>query len=308
MSAARSAYLTNIEGLKKALDLEILAAGSSGPADPPAIIILRRGVLIASLIALESFDRDRTTELLSRLASWPASFDDLPARFREAALPHALVNIQRYATMLKRNEEDYEAEIVAEVGKMASTRPPTFGFTRFIAGDFTGNISERSLKDLLSSFSITDCWEEFHQYSSNLGLGAPSVKEMLNGLVRNRHRSAHVAGYAPSAVETLSLPSSLICIGICFDTSMTASVECAIKRWAEFKSGRVNWRGATDIFFLDWHHGRLRVSKFGKERALRVVDDLADAKDLVRSVSATHVPLLVRRDGSLRPQTWEILI
>ena len=120
MSVARSDFLNNLSGIGEALILESVAQGATGAILPPGIFVLRRGILVASLIALEAFVRDRTAEALRTLERWPKSFDDLPEKLRLAARLNALSHLQSFARMLKRQGDDFEVELKDEILKMAS--------------------------------------------------------------------------------------------------------------------------------------------------------------------------------------------
>lgn len=307
MSAARHQFLLDIDGLTDAVSLEVIAAGATGTTVPPGTVILRRGMLIAALIALETFVRDRTVELLQCLSRWPARFQDLPQRLRDASLLHALSDLQRYALMLKRQNEDYESEIVSELNLMASNKGPSFGFTKFVSGDYTGNISEDSLKFLLSKFQIEDCWNSFRTFSADLGFGVPSVREVLRDVVRNRHRSAHASGFAPTVADVTGLAANLVCLGICFDAAMTTSVGQSLVKWKEWSNGTTNWRDDLDIYFVDAVGSRYRLKKYGQTRAIKILDDEHQAAGCVPRPRPGRATILVTRDSSVRPIRWLIL-
>ena len=78
MSIARGEFLRNLAGISEAIALEPLARGATKAIISPGVFVLRRGILVASLIALETFVRDRTAEVLRTLERWPKSFEDLP--------------------------------------------------------------------------------------------------------------------------------------------------------------------------------------------------------------------------------------
>lgn len=120
MSAARSEFMTSLFGLHQAIGLEAVAHGATGAPVAPGVSVLRRGILVAGLIALESFVRERTNEALRMLERWPRSYEDLPEKLRVAARLSSLSYLQQFARMLKRQDEDFEAELRVEIGKMAS--------------------------------------------------------------------------------------------------------------------------------------------------------------------------------------------
>ena len=63
--------------------------------------------------------------------------------------------------------------------------PPSFQFTKFVAGDYTGNLSEGEAEELMKVFQIKDCWRSLHSLSADVGFGVPSVREILSEIVRN---------------------------------------------------------------------------------------------------------------------------
>ena len=307
MSAARSQFLSDLSGLRSAVSLEPVSTGATQTREANGTLILRRGILIAALIALETFIRTRVTELLQQLGRWPARFQDLPQDLRDAALLNALSNLQRYAAMLKRQKEDYEAEIIEQIEKMSANTGPGFEFTKFVSGDHTGNISDSSVKNLLSIFQVKGCWNSFRLFSSDIGFGVPSIEEILKDVVRKRHRSAHSAGFAPTAADISGLAGNLLCLGVCFDTSMTSTIEQALADWRKWSAGTCSWRDAVDLYILDRHGGRFRLTKHGRRKALKIIDNIDIAQALLPRPHPGHTGILIVKDATGRPESWSIL-
>ena len=105
---------------------------------------------------LENFIRNRTEEILDVMQYWPARYKDLPRRFRDRATIDALPHIEKFAKMLRRRGGDYDTEIIAQVQRMISVSPPGFQFTKFVAGDYTDNISTTKTEELLRVFQVKD--------------------------------------------------------------------------------------------------------------------------------------------------------
>ena len=154
MSVARDEFAKNLAGISEAINLEPLAQGATNALISPGIFVLRRGILIASWIALEAFVRDRTSEVLHTLERWPKSFEDLPEKLRLAARMNALSHLQQFAKMLRRQGEDYETELRNEIAKMSSGHGTVQQFSRFISGDHTGNLSDENIRDILFSLQV----------------------------------------------------------------------------------------------------------------------------------------------------------
>ena len=157
MSTARANFLGEIDALARAVSSSPVGS-AVGLGVAPGVGVLRRGAVITGLVMLETFVRDRTEEILVELQNWPAQYENFPKNFRDRATIDALPNIEKFAKMLRRQENDYETEIVTQISRMASMSPPAFQFTKFIAGDYTGSLSEQVTEKLLKVFQVKDCW------------------------------------------------------------------------------------------------------------------------------------------------------
>lgn len=307
MSLAREEFLRNIVGIGEAVNIESLAQGAVNAVLSPGILVLRKGVLVASLVALETFIRDRTAEALEGLERWPRSFEDLPDRLRMAARLDSLLYLQNFAKMLKRQGDDFELELRQEIERMSSGHGTVQRFTKFVAGDYTGNLSNDGLRDLLKSLQIRDCWSTFRIFSSEIGFGVPSVEEVLKDIVRKRHRSAHSARFSPNATDISDLSRELLCIGMCFDASVSASMAQAIAFSEKWASGDFDWRSAVNLYFIERTATKVRLKKHGRMRAICVVNDAAAAKLRVPASPLGQISVLAYRDSSGRPESWDIL-
>jgi RiboL-PSP-HEPN len=307
VSVSRAQFKQDLDGLTEAVALDLIATGATHAATNPGVVVLRRGILIAALIALETFVRDRTSELLQRLGTWPARYDDLPQKLRDASLLNALSPLLRYATMLKRQQDDYQAELVSELKKMSSNQGPSYSFTKFVAGDYTGNISDSSLKDLLSNFQVNDCWNSFRVFSSDIGFGVPSVHELIKDVVRKRHRSAHSAGFIPTAADIANLAADLLCIGLCFDIALSASVEQALVHWKEWSEGERSWRDTVDLYFVDPYGAKFRLKRHGLKRSLHVLPNADEAKAMVPRPLPGRTIIIIYRDLASKPISWDLI-
>ena len=305
MSTARANFLGEIDALARAVSSSPVGS-AAGLGAAPGVGVLRRGAVITGLVMLETFVRDRTEEILVELQNWPAQYEDFPKHFRDRATIDALPNIEKFAKMLRRQENDYETEIITQISRMASMSPPAFQFTKFIAGDYTGSLSEKSTEDLLRVFQVKACWASMHALSSDVGFGVPSVKEVLKAIIRNRHRSAHTAGYNPTASDVLDLPQNLTLIGICIDTALSASVQVALSDWRTWVSNSFNWRSRLEIYFIVPSGPNFRLIKKGAQKATRVVDELFNAKAYLPRKSAGNTRLLVEHSRRHLPKAWDI--
>jgi len=307
MSVARSDFLQGLAGIREAIALESVAQGATGTALAPSIIVLRRGILIAGLIALEAFVRDRTSEALRTLERWPRSYEDLPEKLRAAARLNALSYLQQYAKMLKRQGDDYEGELQIEIGKMGSGQNSVLQFTKFVAGDYTGNLSDTGLKDLLSNLQVHDCWNSFRSFSADAGIGVPSVQEIVKNTVRKRHRSAHSSGYTPTATEIAGLYADLLCIAMCFDVAITSSMEQSLAYSEEWARGMTAWKDGVVLYIAQPYHTAFRLLKHGRSRALCIVNDLSTVRARVPRASTGKIAVLVQHDTTGRPSRWDVL-
>ena len=306
MSLARSTYIKEVHALSAAVSSPDVGTDSD-PLGNPGASVLRRGATIAGLVMLETFLRDRTEEILTELQNWPARYKDLPDRFRDRATIEALPHIVKYARLLKRQKNDYETEILKQVGKIASMSPPVFKFTKFVAGDYTGNLSEEGTKDLLRVFQVKNCWESMKLLGSDIGLGVPSLKEIHNSIIRNRHLSAHSASHHPPAGDVIDLPKNLTLIGICLDTALSVSVSVALTNWKTWVSNDFVWRKFLDIYFVSPSGSKLKLQKKDAKRATRVVNKYAEILAAFPTRPLNKTRLLVKHDQDLQPTAWNIV-
>ena len=307
MSPAREEFLRNLIGISEAISLEPVAYGSTSTSVLPGIFVLRRGILVAGLIALESFVRDRTAEALRTLERWPRSFEDLPEKLRLAARLNALSHLQQFARMLKRQNENYEDELKIEIAKINSGQGTVLQFSKFVSGDRTGNLSDETLKELLACLQVKDCWPTFRSFASDVGIGVPSVQEVVKAIVRKRHQSAHTAGYTPTATDIAELRSNLLCVAMCFDVSVSSSMEQSLMSSAAWAGGLCIWRSSVNVFIAKPSDRGFRLLKVGRARAVHLVRDLQEAKNRVPRPPAGQISVLVIQDPTGRPISWDVI-
>lgn len=305
MSDVRQTLHDELAALADAIQTTGVASGQ-GAEFSRGEAVLRRGASITALVMLESFIRDRTEEILDSLQSWPANFSDLPNKFRIRATVEALKNIEKYALMLKRQDIEYEKFIFEQVSKMARANPPYFSFSKFTAGDYTGNISTSSVDELLKSFQIKDFWGRSHSLASDIGIGVPDVKQVLNNIISNRHKSAHVSRFNPNSSDILELEQNIRLIAICIDASLTASSKAALGNWRHWVDEKFNWTDFLEIFFLIPHNKKLRLTKKDRNRAIKIVTNPVDANEHIPRNDTKTAKLLVQLGKDLRPKAWSI--
>ena len=305
MSIARSVYLEEVHALSEAVSLPRVGSDTA-PVINPGAAVLRRGATIAGLVMLETFVRERTEEILKELQNWPAQYENLPKRFRDRATIESLPNIEKYARLLKRQQGDYEDEILTQITKMASMSPPEFEFTKYIAGDYTGNLSVKGTTDLLKVFQIKKPWESMKSLGSDVGFGVPSIREILRAIISNRHKSAHVARYSPPAGDVIDLPKNLTLIGICFDAALSASIRVALSNWQIWISDRFDWRSFLEVYFVVPNGSKLRIIKKDAKRATKVVDKFSEVKPTLPSRPEGITRLLVIRAEDQIPKEWDV--
>ncbi len=251
--------------------------------------------------------RERTAEVLKTLERWPLSYDDLPEKLRLASRLNALSHLQQFAKMLRRQGDDFEGELKSELTKMASGDGSVLQFSRFVAGDYTGNLSDTGLKELLSSLQVSDCWATFRTFSASVGIGVPSVQELVRSVVRKRHRSAHSSSYSPTATEITGLPIDILCIAMCFDVAVTASMERSLVEASEWAAGDTAWNDKVNLYLFSPHSRGFRLVKAGSSRALRIMPDAAAVRGQVPRAATGFISVLVEQNAAGRPLAWEIL-
>ena len=306
MSTSRSNFLIDLAALEKAVSLSRVGSAPGHMVDP-GVGVLRRGAAITGLVMLENFVRSRTEEVLVELQNSSLRYRDFPDRFRSRATIEALPHIEKFAGMLRRDGRDYESEIIDQAARIASLATHNFQFTKFFVGDYTGNLSIARTKDLLNIFQVRDCWTSMHLFSIEVGFGVPSVRAVLETILRNRHRSAHVAGFTPAAGDVVELPFNLRLVGICIDAALSASVEAALRRWPTWISKDFDWRAELEIYSIVPAGSKFRLVKRQARRATRVVHSPSDAKSALPGKAPGITRLIVEQGTDGRPREWDIV-
>lgn len=306
MSQARANFLKDISALESAVAFPGVS-DTTRPATDEGVAVLRRGVAISALVMLEAFIRGRTEEVLSDLERWPARYEDLPESFRRRATIDALPLLEKYARQLRRDGDDFEGEVIAQAGRIAKMNPPAFMFTKFIAGDYVGNISESSVSGLLKAFQVVDCWNSFRIFAQNVGVGVPSVDQIFLDLVRNRHRSAHVSSHRLTASDMEELPDNVRLIAICFDAALSVSGCVAVNDWRKWSSSNFRWLQYVDIFFVDRAASKYRLIRSGSSRALRIFNSFDEVRSGLPRAKRARSQLILLRRTDQRPVAWNIV-
>ncbi len=163
------------------------------------------------------------------------------------------------------------------------------------------------MKDLLSSLQVKDCWTSFRVFAADAGIGVPSVHEVVRNIVRKRHRSAHSASYTPTATDVAGLKSDLLCVAMCFDVSVSSSMEQSLSSTNDWADGNCDWRLGVNLYTAKPVHRGLKLTKCGRQRALRVVADVIEVKSNIPRAAPGEIAVLVVHDSSGRPISWDIL-
>ena len=306
MSIARGSFLKDVNALETAVSSPTIIGSPPAIFGNPGSDVLRRGAAITGLVMLENFIRNRTEEILDVMQYWPARYEDLPRRFRDRATIDALPHIEKFAKMLRRRGCDYDTEIIAQVQRMIVS-PPGFQFTKFVAGDYTDNISTTKTEELLRVFQVKDCWSGMHRLSADVGFGVPSVKEVLKAMVDNRHRSAHAAGYTPTTSDVMELPYNLRLVGICIDAALSAATTVALNDWRAWVAKDFDWRRRLDIYLVVPRGAKFQLIKNGATRATKILNEASDAKSFLPGKVASATRLVVVQRPDRRPKGWDIV-
>ena len=305
MSRARANFVNEVDALASAVSSPGVSKAAGLDIDP-GTNVLRRGAAIAGLVMLETFIRERTEEVLREMQRWPAAYEDLPQSFRSRATIEALPHLEKYARMLKRQDDDFENEVISEARRISQMCPPSFEFTKFIAGDFTGNLSDSNLRDLLKVFQIKDCWNSLQRFSADVGFGVPSVHEVVRDVVRNRHRSAHSANFNPTASDMIDLPQNIRLVGMGVDAALSAASRAAVNNWRVWADDAFDWRRYLLIFKVLPDRSRFRILRSGTTRALRIVGTKNEVRTALPTTRSEISKVVVYLASDGRPLAWDI--
>jgi len=217
VSPARENFLTGLNAFGAACDEPAVIAASEVGG------FLRRGMTVAAFNLLETFLDDRLQELAHHVNGGATQFLDLPERLQKRSISQTLevanARLRRgsYTVNELRAFSGTVGQSLSAVGSAMSVSP----FTWLWSGS---NVTADDLTTMLSFFQVDRPWDSVRHLAAELGFvtidaeGDPlNLKDDLQALAAERHRSAHVASHAITSLWLRAVPDRILRLAIALD-------------------------------------------------------------------------------------------
>lgn len=305
MSNARTAVQKDIAALRDASQsTTLIPVGGSGP-DEEIARVLRNGLAVYALAALERFLRERVAELSIALTSHShLKFGDLSEPLRTRI---AVDSLEALSSELRRSLDPLSkvASIVAMGESLASLRSSQIKFSEFAFQWPGSNVRGEDLELSLRALGYKNPWGQLSEVVSRTkcGNGAPTI---FRGLVDRRHSAAHDAGHTVSAIEVRSLHRDLLTLALCFDALFSDAVRCLV-------AGDLAATADTSRLVVTWVEKPQNAKKYRVKSALKRPRTFATFDDAVHFVVARDQKvgkgtLVVFQDSSGVIADWRLTV
>jgi hypothetical protein len=221
-SLARDSFLSGIRAFVAACDLQPVRAHDD------VGLLLRRGMTVAAYNLLETFLDDRLLELATHVNGGSTQFLDLPERLQKRSISQTLAVA---AVRLRRSALDiadlraYSQSVgtsLSAVGSALALSPLMWAWTG-------SNLSSDDVSTMLKSFQVESPWNAALGLAGRLGFqtvdlnrDAIDLKEDLDALATERHKSAHVASHSITSLWLRAVPDRLSRIAVSVDVMASA--------------------------------------------------------------------------------------
>ena len=214
--SARDALLATLEILKDCLnDRALIDKAPSEVAHNKRAAMFRQGLAVLTFSAVETFIRERTTEVLGSLTNRRLTFSDLSPALQKATTIGALEGV-RFRLKLQPTA-DKVSWLVANLVPISRATTNISDLSGHSFGYSASNLSEDEVRDILKAFGVDAPWNEMTQLTRRIGLALPSCETEFEAIKTRRHASAHAPTSQVPYLDLLNSLSSSLAICLAFD-------------------------------------------------------------------------------------------
>lgn len=215
-SSARDAFLTGLDALKGAVDLEpVRNADNTGD-------FIRRGLTVASFNLLESFIASRLEEVATFLNAGHAQFLDLPERLQR----QSILNTVRVANgRLRRYRGDLNGlrSFARHLGASLTAVDRNLHLSEMTWLWEGSNLAMEDYANILRLFHVPEPWLTAKTIAERVGFGSLDLKAALEDLVRERHLCAHEALHGVTSIWLRTVPERLLVLASALDVLVSVA-------------------------------------------------------------------------------------
>lgn len=235
---------------------------------------------MAAYNLLETFLDDRLKELAAHVNAGSSQFLDLPDRLQKRSISQTL----SVATARLRRSAFEIADLRAyslDIGTSLSAVGGALAISPFTWAWTGSNLSSEDLQALLSYFQVEKPWNSALTLAGRLGFStvdangdAISLKEDLDSLAAERHKSAHLATHPLTSLWLRAVPDRLMRIAVPVDAMASAGAHLLRVGNPAILAGKL-WDPVTALrfrFVRERSRGFAEIIE-GSTRAYRVSND-----------------------------------
>lgn len=306
MPAARQELLARLNALERVIPNDTVQNRAFHErAHNESARLLRNGLMVVGVAALEDFLKGRTQEVLRYVSASGLPFGALPPKLQHAATLGAVRSASGHLSKVWRSlGDDLMGNVQAVAVDVASTTGPTFALSAYSLGFENSNLTSHSVKEIGGAFGLNDPWRQIGRVAQRVGLSSPSHEEAFGQAMRNRHLAAHQAAARTEPTDLSAFVRHAKGIALGFDAIVSRAARLLVEDTSRFlRSDGLVDGGLRIRFFDEGADGYWRDIPESKatHRKAKTRSPL-DAEALTRA--RRNQELWVVRDASKIPFEW----
>lgn len=271
MSQSRAQFVERYKALVLACTNEVTFDDPSNADKDLCAKLLRSSLAVAIFSTLESFVKDRTSEILASIDHQKINFSQLPEGIQNAATLGAVKALNfRLQLVDKANRQKFAID---EASQIASVGTTSYALSGLSFGHDKSNLSVDDISNVLECFQVDSGWGKIKILASRVGFGgAGSYDEVFRNIASRRHLSAHtMTAKITQSDITDSLPS-IYAIAISFDLLLSKCLQLIKERDATY-FGRGSKKFSLDpnsipISRIEHSNGKWRFKSFDAKKSI----------------------------------------
>lgn len=187
--------------------------------------LFRNGLAVVGFNSLEDFIKKRTSEALTSLSSFNIPFSHLPEKIRNACTTGTISSL-KFQTDLRKSHQEKLSFIHDAASKIASTSVDiNYQLYEMAFGYDSSNISNTTVKNILSAFNVNDPWSQIDRLTSRLNIGGRNLSNSFSNAAIRRHKAAHTATADTPQLDLVDFIKDAVSIAISFDALITLAID-----------------------------------------------------------------------------------
>lgn len=270
---ARETFQKRVTALRFATtDPQKAASLAEGLGESPSIEaarLMRNGLFVAGFAMLESFVRDRASEIFVEMSRCKIAFADLPPKLQEIATKEAAKALSFQVDLRSRNDADLTSFISSAAATMSTAGSSDFEISPLSFGSSRANISAEDVKLLLNAFQVHDCWSNAGALAARMRMNQLDMRQTFENIRKKRNEAAHRADAEVPMQDLIDLTQQATAIAASIDALLTRAAFVQISRKASKPIPSLVSHSDIPLRFLEFQDGRYRDIGESRKKAAR---------------------------------------